>query len=213
MTLLDVPASAPPPAATPPRRAGRWIAAVAVVVMLAVGGLLVVATWSYDDIPAPDVLQPHHAIVELREVPVPVQHAFVAAVDPDFYDSDTSVVPSLIIRRYAVIAANDGDNDASSWRAFVMASKLEAQYTREQLLGFYLNVADYGRGAEGLVEASQTYFGKPPTRLTVAEAALLAVQLDPDQPETQAGWDEVLDTMVDNGWPTAAERNGLTFPR
>jgi membrane peptidoglycan carboxypeptidase len=211
MTLLDVP---PPSArAARPRRAGKWIAGVAVALTLAVGGLLVIAIWSYDDIPVPNVLRPQHAIVELRELPAPVQHAFVAAVDPDFYDSETSVMPSLIIRRYVMAAANDGDTDVSSWRAFVMASKLEAQYTREEILGFYLNVADYGRGAEGLVEAAQTYFGKPPTRLTVAEAALLAVQLDPDKPETQAGWDQVLDTMVDNGWLTAAERDGLTFPR
>jgi membrane peptidoglycan carboxypeptidase len=211
MTLLDVPAPPSPPAA-PPRRRRWWIGVLAALLVLAVGGFGL-ATMFYDDVPAPEPLVLPYASVSVKELPHPVAMAFVAAVDPDFYDNDTSIVPSLITRRYAMIAANDSDGGESSWRVFVMASKLQDEYTHEQILGFYLNCADYGRDAVGLVAAARTYFGKQPAQLTVAEAALLAVQLDPDQPETQAGWAEVLDTMVDNGWLDAAERNRLTFPR
>lgn len=64
----------------------------------------------------------------------------------------------------------------------------------------------------GLVAAAQTYFHKPAQQLTVAEAALLAAHLDPDRPAPKAGWDRVLDTMVEHGWLSSAERNKLKFP-
>ena len=93
-----------------------------------------------------------------------------------------------------------------------MADKAEASYTKAEILDRYLNRADYGRGAVGLVAAARTYFAKPATQLTVAEAALLAVQLHPDRPAPRAGWEQVLDTMVKRGWLNPAERARMTFP-
>ncbi|MBO3738598.1 transglycosylase domain-containing protein [Actinoplanes flavus] len=93
-----------------------------------------------------------------------------------------------------------------------MANKAESAYAKEEILDRYLNRADYGRGAVGLVAAAQTYFQKPATSLTLAEAALLAVRLHPGRPEPRAGWDEVLGTMVERGWLTTADRDGLTYP-
>ena len=37
----------------------------------------------------------------------------------------------------------------SRWRTWVMADKAEAAYAKEEILGRYLNRADYGRGAVG----------------------------------------------------------------
>jgi membrane peptidoglycan carboxypeptidase len=144
--------------------------------------------------------------VPVAELPPPVANAFIAAVDPDFYASDDS----LITRRYAVLASGAGEQ--SGWRTWVMADKAEAGYTKTEILERYLNRADYGRGAVGLDAAARTYFDKPAAKLTVAEAALLAVQLHPDRPAPEAGWAQVLNTMVERGWLSPAERNGLTFP-
>jgi membrane peptidoglycan carboxypeptidase len=202
MTAIDE-MHAPVAASGRPR---RWWAPVLIVMMLA-GGLVVVGgTYYYDAVPAPEQLTLRYPTVQVKDLPTAVDKAFVAAVDPDFYGEGLS--PSPITRRYAMRAAQD-DSTPRSW---VMASKLEDRYDRDTLLGLYLNTADYGRGAVGLVAAAQTYFGKQPSRLTVAEAAVLAVQLHPDRPELQAGWAQVLDTMVERGWLSAATRATMILP-
>ena len=216
MTLVD---AAPPPSdarpASPAWRNGpRWVAGILATLILVASAAVVGATYYYDGVPSPAPLAVSHPVVPVTDLPLPVSHAFVAGVDPDFYGSrGLPVTPSLITRRYVVVASDTAGADAeSSWRARVMADKFEAEYTQAEILGFYLNSADYGRGAVGLVAAAQTYFQKPARQLTVAEAALLAVRLDPDRPDPKAGWERVLDTMVERGWLGPAERNKLKFP-
>src|SRR5262249_18742564 len=46
--------------------------------------------------------------------------------------------------------------------------------SKDEILGRYLNIAYFGAGAYGVFAAGQTYFGKPASQLTLAEAALLA---------------------------------------
>ncbi|RSM64255.1 hypothetical protein DMB66_20320 [Actinoplanes sp. ATCC 53533] len=216
MTLVD---AAPPPSdarsAAPAWRNGpRWIAGILAALILAATAAVVGATYYYDGVPAPAPLPVSHPVVQVKDLPLPVSNAFVAAVDPDFYGSrNIAMSSSLLTRRYMVIASDTAGADAeSSWRIRVMADKFEAEYGQPEILGFYLNDADYGSGAVGLVAAARTYFRKPAKQLTVAEAARLAVRLDPDRPDPKAGWARVLDTMVERGWLGSAERNKLTFP-
>jgi membrane peptidoglycan carboxypeptidase len=206
MTLAGVapPAHEPIPA-VPSRRRGRRLAVgVSLVLLLWAGGATAV-TYYYDSVPLVEN-NVSYPVVPVAELPPPVANAFVAAVDPDFYVSDDS----LITRRYTVIAS--GADEVSGWRTRILADKAEDSYTRTEILDRYLNRADYGRGAVGLVAAARTYFLKPAAQLTVAEAALLAVQLHPDRPAPKAGWEQVLDTMVERGWLSPAERNRLAFP-
>jgi penicillin-binding protein 1A len=51
---------------------------------------------------------------------------------------------------------------------------IEKHYTKDEILGMYLNQAYFGTRAYGIEAAAQTYFGKTVKDLTVAEAALLA---------------------------------------
>jgi membrane peptidoglycan carboxypeptidase len=205
MTLADMARPARDPASFPPRRRGRRLAVgIAIVLLLAAGGTTAV-TYYYDSVP----LVEHsvsYPVVPVAELPPSVADAFVAAVDPDFYESSDS----LITRRYAVTASGAGEQ--SGWRTRILANKAEASYTKTEILDRYLNRADYGRGAVGLAAAARTYFRKPAGQLTVAEAAFLAVQLHPDRPAPEAGWARVLDTMVERGWLSPAERTMLTFP-
>jgi penicillin-binding protein 1C len=53
------------------------------------------------------------------------------------------------------------------------ALQLEWHLDKEEILALYLNLAPYGGNLEGLRAASLAYFGKEPTHLTPAEAALL----------------------------------------
>jgi penicillin-binding protein 1A len=55
-----------------------------------------------------------------------------------------------------------------------LSIQIEKQYTKDEILGIYLNQAYFGTRAYGIEAASQTYFGKLATNLTIAEAALLA---------------------------------------
>jgi membrane peptidoglycan carboxypeptidase len=55
-----------------------------------------------------------------------------------------------------------------------LALKLEQRYSKAQILRMYLDAVYFGDGHWGVVQASQGYFGKPPTRLSWAEASLLA---------------------------------------
>jgi membrane peptidoglycan carboxypeptidase len=206
MTLADLaqPAHDPVPASPSRRRGQRLAVGFSIVLLLMAGGTTAV-TYYYDSV---DVVEStvSYPVVPVAELPAPVANAFVAAVDPDFYTSSDS----LITRRYMVIASGAGE--VSGWRTWVMANKAENAYTKTEILDRYLNRADYGRGAVGLVAAAQTYFHKPAAQLTVAEAVLLAVQLHPDRPAPKAGWEQVLDTMVERGWLSPVERNRLTFP-
>jgi len=206
MTLADTTRPAPDPVPVSPyRHFGRWPAVGVAIVLLLVAGGITAFTYYYDSVPLVENDLSYPA-VPVAQLPPPVTNAFVAAVDPDFYASGDS----LITRRYTVLASGAGEE--SGWRTRILADKAEDAYTRTEILDRYLNRADYGRGAVGLAAAARTYFGKPAAQLTVAEAALLAVRLHPDRPAPEAGWGQVLDTMVERGWLSPAERNRLTFP-
>ncbi|KJV10918.1 hypothetical protein VZ95_01685 [Elstera litoralis] len=56
----------------------------------------------------------------------------------------------------------------------LLALWLERRYSKEQILGIYLNRVYLGGGAWGVDAASQRYFGKPATQLTLYEAAAIA---------------------------------------
>jgi penicillin-binding protein 1C len=55
------------------------------------------------------------------------------------------------------------------------ALQLELCYTKREILEAYLNLVPYGGNVEGAAAASLIYFGKDPSRLTLAEALTLAV--------------------------------------
>lgn len=66
-------------------------------------------------------------------------------------------------------------------RQMRVALALERRLSKDQILSLYLNRAPFGGNIEGTRAASLTYFGKPPRRLTPAEAALLVAL--PQSPE------------------------------
>ncbi|WP_162992643.1 transglycosylase domain-containing protein, partial [Bacillus velezensis] len=52
--------------------------------------------------------------------------------------------------------------------------RLEANYSKEQILEGYLNTIYYGHGVYGIEAAARYYFGKHADELTISEAAMLA---------------------------------------
>ncbi|MDB5439121.1 MAG: penicillin-binding protein [Caulobacteraceae bacterium] len=96
----------------------------------------------------------------------------------------------------------------------VLALALEVRYSKRDILALYLDQTDFGGGAIGLQAASQTYFGRPATRLTVSQAALLAGVLKgtdrysplthPDRAQQRA--DLIVDNMARRGVITPAQQ-------
>lgn len=54
---------------------------------------------------------------------------------------------------------------------------IETVWSKKRILTVYLNIAEFGEGVFGVEAASQRYFHKPASKMTMAEAALLAAVL------------------------------------
>ena len=62
-------------------------------------------------------------------------------------------------------------------REFITAIQLERNFTKDEILEFYLNIVYFGRGAYGIQAASLVYFGKQPAELSLAEVSTLIAML------------------------------------
>lgn len=66
------------------------------------------------------------------------------------------------------------NNIVRKFREAKVARRIEARFPKEQILELYLNQIALGAGAYGVEAASQRYFGRPVSEITVAEGAMLA---------------------------------------
>lgn len=62
-------------------------------------------------------------------------------------------------------------------KEWIIAIRLERQYTKNEIIAMYLNRADFINTAVGIRSASKVYFAKEPKNLTVDEAAMLVGML------------------------------------
>ncbi len=62
-------------------------------------------------------------------------------------------------------------------REAVLSIELERKYSKDQIFDWYLNQVPFGENAYGVEAASQTYFSKPASDLSLAESAILAALL------------------------------------
>ena len=58
-------------------------------------------------------------------------------------------------------------------KEWITAVKLERNYTKDEIMNMYMNQVFFGSNAYGIKAASQTFFAKNPTDLTVEESATL----------------------------------------
>ncbi|MCF6410877.1 transglycosylase domain-containing protein [Pseudalkalibacillus salsuginis] len=95
----------------------------------------------------------------------------------------------------------------------VYAARIEANYTKDEIIQGYLNTIYYGHGNYGIEAASQFYFGKPAKKLNLAEASMLAgIPKGPSYYSPIANMDNakkrqkiVLNAMVATGAASAKE--------
>lgn len=62
-------------------------------------------------------------------------------------------------------------------KEWIIATRLERQYTKDEIIGLYLNRYDFLNQAVGIRSAAQVYFGKPVQSLDVHESAMLVGML------------------------------------
>lgn len=104
-------------------------------------------------------------------------------------------------------------------KEWITAVKLERNYTKEEIMDMYMNAVFFGSNAYGIKSASQTFFGKEPSDLTVEEAATLVGMvnkptrynpaLNPESSLKRRNF--VLSQMEKAGYLTAAERDSISL--
>jgi len=62
-------------------------------------------------------------------------------------------------------------------KEYVVATKLETQYTKQEIIAMYLNKYDFLNQAVGIRSAARIYFGKEPKDLAIEESAMLVGML------------------------------------
>ncbi|MDH7485043.1 MAG: PBP1A family penicillin-binding protein [Anaerolineae bacterium] len=89
----------------------------------------------------------------------------------------------------------------------ILAAEITRRYPKDTILELYLNEIPYGNLAVGIEAASETYFGKPASDLTLAEAALLA-----GLPQAPSYYDPYTNLWNPDGTPgPAKQRQGIVL--
>jgi penicillin-binding protein 1A len=133
------------------------------------------------------------AIIRISEVPDVMKQAILAAEDERFYQHGG--VDYLSVLRAALANATSGTQQGAGTitmqvarnffltrektvsrklREVLLAWKIEASLPKDEILELYVNQIFLGQRAYGFAAASQIYFGKPLSQISVAEAAMLA---------------------------------------
>ncbi|MBC9794567.1 penicillin-binding protein 1A [Sinomicrobium weinanense] len=102
-------------------------------------------------------------------------------------------------------------------KEWIIAVRLERQYTKEEIITMYLNIYDFDNMADGIRSASRIYFGKEPGDLKIEESAMFAGMLQNSsyyspvrRPElTQRRRNVVLRQMEKNDFITEQEKDSL----
>ncbi|GHT91149.1 hypothetical protein FACS1894101_3810 [Betaproteobacteria bacterium] len=109
--------------------------------------------------------------VKIEHVPTLLKQAIIAAEDEHFYAHRWSMITAQVARHLLTVERRQPQRHM---RDVLLIFKLELYLGKDQILEFYINNTFLGHGAYGFEAATQTYFGKSLTRLTLAETAMLA---------------------------------------
>jgi penicillin-binding protein 1A len=131
--------------------------------------------------------------VEYKDISKNVTDALVATEDERFYDH--SGIDGWAVLRAIIKLGHDGGGSTITqqlaknmleqgskniWRRgieklkeWIIAVKLEKNFTKQEILALYLNTVPFGDNVYGIRNASRTFFSKEPDRLDVDEAATL----------------------------------------
>lgn len=147
--------------------------------------------------------------VRIQTLPRYVAQAFVAVEDQRFYQHNgvdligiagaikddilgdrrgaSTITQQLVGNMHPDLVDRSDRSIERKLREQQAAREMERHYTKEQILEAYINQIDFGHHFYGIESAAQHYFGKPASKLSLAEAAALAAM-----PKGPAIYDPVL---------------------
>lgn len=132
--------------------------------------------------------------VDYKELPKTLVDALIATEDARFHDH-SGIDARGTLRAFAFLGKRGGASTISQQLArqlfvgvrsrnifeagiqkikeWVIATRLERQYTKEEIIAMYFNIYDFGNNADGIRSAARIYFGKEPKELKIEESAML----------------------------------------
>lgn len=133
-------------------------------------------------------------VISHDEIPNFVRLATIAAEDNEFYSHKGIDIKAIIRSLKADVSSNQIQQGGSTITQqlarnvfltrektfkrkifeIVLAFKIEMAFSKDEILDMYLNEIPYGSNAYGIESASETFFGKSASELTLDESALLA---------------------------------------
>ena len=131
--------------------------------------------------------------VEYKDISKHAINALVATEDERFYQHSgidakgvlraiaylgsqgggSTVTQQLALNMFDERASNPVTRVVQKLKEWIIAIKLERNFTKEEILALYLNVVPFSDNVYGIRNASLTFFSKEPDRLNVEEAATL----------------------------------------
>ncbi len=135
----------------------------------------------------------NRSIVEYKDISKHVVQALVATEDKRFYNHSGIDAKSLfravlllgsegggstITQQLAKALLDQGSKNVvlriiEKFKEWIIAIKLERNFTKEEILTLYLNAVPFSDNVYGIRNAARTFFSKEPDRLNIEEAAVL----------------------------------------
>lgn len=158
-------------------------------------GNLILILYGYYDSGEENFVPTYSSVyTDVNSLPKYVGNAFTAIEDETFYDNsgisinrllyatfnylikgDSSFGASTITQQLVKVATGDNAHSPTrKAREIGSALYLTDHWSKEKILGSYINLVYYGNNAYGIYEASMTYFNTEPQNLNIAQAAILA---------------------------------------
>ena len=133
-------------------------------------------------------------IVAFNDIPETIKQATLSAEDIHFYQHSGLDFKGILRALYVNILRGDISQGGSTItqqliknsiltnertytrkiKEAILSLLIEKKYSKDDILGLYLNQIPYGSNAYGISAASQTYFDKPINELTLGQSALIA---------------------------------------
>lgn len=150
----------------------------------------VIGTWNFN--------RENRVCIDYSDLPTHLVEALVATEDSRFYDHSgidffalgralvkrgimgktsagggSTITQQLAKQLYSEAASSTLERIMQKPIEWVIAVKLERNYTKEEIVALYLNYFDFLHNAVGIKTAANTYFSKEPANLTLCESATL----------------------------------------
>lgn len=177
-------------------------------------------------------------IVSPDSIPQSMKDALVSAEDSSFYKNPGFDPLRIAAAGFGHLSGNSSAGGASTltqqfvknelvgddyslerkWKEVLSATKLTAEWDKDDIISGYLNIVYFGRGATGVEKAAQSYFGIRAAELNKSQSAFLAGVIqspsvhDPaiNEESAKQRFNYVVGQMRDNGYLSPEEK--LEFP-